>query len=50
MMGGIYKTEEEMKSGEQIDLLNTGNLEKVWVRDTQGINNGYPILIWQLEK
>ena len=44
-----FKTEEELKSDEQITLLNTGNTEKVWVKDTKGINNGYPILAWQLE-
>lgn len=44
-----FRTEAELKSDEQITLLNTGNTETVWVKDTKGINNGYPILAWQLE-
>lgn len=43
------KTTEEMRSSEFVDLLNTGNDEPVWVQDTKNINNGYPILAWQLE-
>lgn len=51
-MGGIadsdsYGTEgfatEEMQNNEKfVDMLGAG----VWVMDTEGINNGYPILAW----
>lgn len=42
---GEIKTEEEMKSDNFLRLLNNG--ENIWKRDTNNINNGYPILYWQ---
>lgn len=47
--GAEPKTADEMKQSSFIELLNTGNDEAVWVQDTNNINNGYPILAWQLE-
>jgi len=44
------KSETDMKSKTFIDLLNAGQEEPMFVQDTKGINNGYPILKWQLEK
>ena len=41
----MQKTEEEMKSDNFLRLLNNG--ENIWKRDTNNINNGYPILYWQ---
>jgi len=41
------KTESEMKSSAFVDLLNAGLSEPVWVMDTEGINDGYPILSFQ---
>ena len=41
----MQKTEEEMKSDSFIELLNNG--ENNWKKDTNNINNGYPILNWQ---
>ena len=42
-----------MKSQEFVDMLNTdsetGEKTDAYVMDTKGINNGYPILKWQLE-
>lgn len=40
------KTEQEMKSNEFINLLNQ-NSTNMWKKDTNNINNGYPILNWQ---
>ena len=45
-MVDIAKTEEEMKNANMIELLNQDN-EGMWKRDTNNINNGYPILSWQ---
>ena len=45
----LVKTSDEMKNSDFIDLLNTGNDVSVWVEDENNINNGYPILNWQVE-
>ena len=34
---------------ELLNRLNAGNSTKVWVEDTNNINNGYPILYWQVQ-
>ena len=39
---GIEKTEDEMKSESFIQLLNKDN-QNTWKKDTENINNGYPI-------
>lgn len=52
--------EEEKKVQSFVDELNTltvtdsegvttETIQNVWVMDTEGINNGYPIFAWQLE-
>ena len=41
----MQKTEEEMKQDSFVELLNNG--ENNWKKDTNNINNGYPILNWQ---
>ncbi|MFI3316164.1 MAG: fimbrillin family protein [Rikenellaceae bacterium] len=38
------KTSEEMREADFVTLLNTPLSEAVWVQDTEGINDGYPIL------
>ena len=43
----MQKTEEQMKEDSFVDLLNSGNEEVVWKKDTSNINNGYPILEWE---
>ena len=45
------KTEEEfkVKDSTMIDLLNTGLENSVWKIDTNNINEGYPILSWQVD-
>ena len=45
---GTVITEEEMKQDSFVELLNNGNEEEIWKKDT-GINNGYPILMWQIK-
>lgn len=40
----IVKSENEMKSDNFVELLNSGN--NVWKRDNSK-NNGYPIFIWE---
>lgn len=45
--GTIKKDSDYMKSDEFVDKLNEGLEEKVWKKDTENINDGYPILIWQ---
>ena len=45
----LHASLKQLKSDEQITLLNEGNATEVWVKDTGNINNGYPILKWQLE-
>ena len=40
---------EEMKQDSFVDLLNSGNEEVGWKKDTSNINNGYPILKWQCD-
>lgn len=42
------KTEAEMKDDSFITLLDTDNEQSVWTKDSNNINNGYPILKWQL--
>ena len=44
------KTEAEMKDATFVTLLDTDNEEQTWSADTTGINNGYPILKWQLQQ
>ena len=44
------KTMEEMKSQAIVDLLNQGQPDQPWSMDTKGINDGYPVLKWQLEE
>ncbi len=44
---GTKKTEEEMKSEEFVNLLNEGQEDFPWKKDTNNINDGYPILSWQ---
>ena len=44
------KNMEEMKSQAMVDLLNTGQPDKPWVMDTNGINDGYPVLKWQMDE
>ena len=44
------KTEEELQSKEFLIILNTGNTETMFIQDTNYINNGYPVLKWQLEE
>ena len=41
----MQKTEEEMKQDSFVELLNNG--ESNWKKDTNNINNGYPILYWE---
>lgn len=41
----IAKTKDEMQSNEFLELLNTN--EEIWIKDTNNINLGYPILYWQ---
>ena len=43
---GTKVTEEEMKSEEMVEKLNTGE-NQAWKPDTNNINDGYPILSWQ---
>ena len=43
----MQKTEEQMKEDSFVDLLNSGNEEVVWKKDTSNINNGYPVLEWE---
>lgn len=43
------KTTDEMKQTAFIELLNNGSDEDVWVQDVNNINQGFPILKWQLE-
>lgn len=38
------KTSEEMREADFVTLLNTPLSEAVWVQDTEGVNDGYPIL------
>ena len=45
---GTVITEEEMKQDSFVELLNNENEEEIWKKDT-GINNGYPILMWQIK-
>ena len=45
---GTVITEEEMKQDSFVELLNNGNEEEIWKKDV-GINNGYPILMWQIK-
>ena len=40
----VQKSENEMKSDNFVELLNSGN--NVWKRDNSK-NNGYPIFIWE---
>ena len=42
-----FKTENELKSDEIIQLLNQENDKTIWKKDSNNINNGYPILYWQ---
>ena len=44
----IKKSSNEMKTAEFVDLLNQDQEEDVWTRD-ENINEGYPILKWQME-
>ena len=37
-----------MKQDSFVELLNNGNEEEIWKKDA-GINNGYPILMWQIK-
>jgi hypothetical protein len=47
--GGEAKLETSMKEDAFVDLLNTGNTSPVWSRDSViPVNNGFPILVWQL--
>ena len=39
-----------MKSQAIVDLLNQGQPDQPWSMDTKGINDGYPVLKWQLEE
>lgn len=45
---GTAKTLEELKSKATIDALNAGNAETPFVADAENVNNGMPILKWQL--
>ena len=49
-IGAIPKTSAEMKSQEFVNLLNADQEDDPWTMDTSSINNGYPILKWQLDK
>ena len=42
------KTETEMKLQLFVDLLNSGQTDAPWTMDTNNINNGYPVLKWQI--
>lgn len=44
------KSMQEMMSQAFVDLLNQGQPDQPWAMDTKGINNGYPVLKWQLEE
>ena len=44
----MAKTEEQMKSKEFVTILNQQGTSN-WLKDETGINNGYPILKWQVE-
>ena len=39
----------DLSTTKGVELLNNGTDEKVWVEDTNKINNGYPIFNWQAE-
>ena len=43
------KTSDDMKLATFVQLLNNENTD-IWVQDTNNVNNGYPILSWQLEE
>ena len=43
----MQKPEEEMKQDSFVELLNNG--ESNWKKDVNNINNGYPILGWQVK-
>lgn len=43
--GGERRSEVEMKSDRFVGLLNEGPY--LFIKDTEGVNNGYPILKWQ---
>lgn len=46
----VIAESEKLKSNEYLELLNSCNVSEYsnyWKRDTNGINNGYPILKWQ---
>ena len=43
--GGERRSEVEMKSDRFVGLLNEG--PSLFIKDTEGVNNGYPILKWQ---
>ena len=47
---GVPKIETEMKSESFVQTLNNSQVPAVWKFDTNGINDGYPILVWQTEK
>ena len=45
------KTASEMKTQDFVTLLNENdNANGSWIIDSQNINNGYPILKWQLDR
>lgn len=47
---GIPKSDEDMKIAEFVDLLNEGWINDLYVTDiTPNINNGYPVLPWQVK-
>lgn len=45
--GVTAKTEDEMKGADFLAALDNG--QGLWVADDKGINNGYPILKWQVD-
>ncbi len=47
--GGVTKDINCATTNATAELLNSGEFsENVWKNDEKGINNGYPILNWQL--
>ena len=44
------KSMADMKSQAFVDLLNQGQTDQPWSMDTKGINDGYPVLKWQMEE
>ena len=42
---GTASSGDYMRSQELVDILNSGNTDPVWALDSDGINNGFPVLL-----